>query len=138
MQKTGLNSGYLARVMPILCYDREVVRLQQDNLPSYSFSLDGLKKAFCIFESKFSRFSAKDIDPPITLEFSDSVNLYIFRSANHIVTSYFRHNGNSNLCGTLTTLLYVTAPSADTFLDGTGVGRLRVFLSNNCRIGSRK
>ena len=35
VQKTGLNSSYLARVMPILCYDREVIRLQQDKLPAY-------------------------------------------------------------------------------------------------------
>ena len=47
-----------------------------------------------------------------------------------MLTSQFRHNGNLDLGGILTTLLNASAPTADNLLhEGTGVGRLRVFLT---------
>ena len=45
VERSGPTSGTLARMVPILSYCRNIVRLAQAKLPPTSFSLDGLKRA---------------------------------------------------------------------------------------------
>ena len=63
----------LARVVPVLSYDRDVVRLATEKLPAYFFEIKGYKRAFEIMERHFSNVSTCSADPPLTLLFSRSL-----------------------------------------------------------------
>ena len=52
MEKAGPKSGALARVVPIIGYDREMIRLQQDPMSAFAISLEGTKKILSILEAK--------------------------------------------------------------------------------------
>ena len=130
MEKAGVNSGALARVLPVLAYDREMIRLQHERLVSYTFSLDGLKEAFGILEAAFSNATSDAAEPPLIIEFSTSVLMKNYRSTNNLLTSGFRRNGLINVRSVLSTLLDQPPPDTDTLLEeGSGVGQIKVFLA---------
>ena len=57
--KSGTSSGSLARVLPIIGWDRELIRLQQESLPPYSFKLSGIKTILELMEKN----GAARLDP---------------------------------------------------------------------------
>ena len=50
MHKSGATSGSLSRVLPVITFDRDMIRLLNERLSSNPFSLQGLKRAFGILE----------------------------------------------------------------------------------------
>ena len=132
MEKSGSNSGSLARVIPVLAYDRELVRLQHERLPSKSFSFDGLKEALGILENKFCNQTSVDEVPALTLEFSTSTLMNQFRSTNNLLTETFRGEHETNINGILTALLNNSPPNTDSLQEeGSGVGQIEVFLAQS-------
>ena len=57
--KSGTSSGSLARVLPIIGWDRELIRLQQESLPPYSFKLSEIKTILELMEKN----GAARLDP---------------------------------------------------------------------------
>ena len=104
IRKSGPTSGSPARVLPVLAYDRELVRLQRNRLPLYTFSLSGMKTAYGILESHFSKYASYDL-PPLTIQFSSSELMDAYRNTNDHLTSEFRDNAGLDLQNVVTTLL---------------------------------
>ena len=127
VQKSGPTSGSLARVIPIVGYDREMTRMLYNRLPAYSFSLCGLKKAFEILETYFMNCSSECDVPLLTLQYSESVLMKNFRETNkHFISGF---SGENYLRNVFTTLLDTTPPNSDVLLEeGTGIGQLNVFI----------
>ena len=69
--KSGTDSGSVARVLPVIGYDRDMIRLMQEYLPLASTSLDGIKSVLTIMEQKFVAVSSL-LKPPIVLQFEES------------------------------------------------------------------
>ena len=129
IKKAGPNSGCLARIIPIIGLDRNMVRMQQEQMSPYSFSLDGLKSAFSIFETKFNKFTAQD-KPPIVLQFSQSNLLKEFRENNDRETAPHMSHGEFNLDSILTILLNNRPPNADQLkTEYSGNARVQFFLN---------
>ena len=59
VDKSGATSGSLARVLPVLSCDREVIRLLSERLTLEPFSLTGLKRTFFVFEQQFSHMKRR-------------------------------------------------------------------------------
>ena len=116
--KAGATSGALARVLPVLTYDREMIRLQNERLPAYTFQLDGIKEAFEVLEDQFSEYTSEDIDPPITLEFSESRIMREYRNTNSLLTSQYREEGAENMREALKTLLNHPPPPQHGYVVG--------------------
>ena len=76
VKRSGTSSGTLARVLPVLSYDRSIVRLANEKLPPCHFNLAGYKKAFEIMERHFCKSSSDSEDPPLTLQFSRSATSF--------------------------------------------------------------
>ena len=129
MQQSGPNSGSLARIVPVIGLDREMVRLGQDRLPSCSFPLDGVKAILAIMEDMFSLYTSED-KPPVILKFKESALLNNFRLENDIKTNASRVEGNFDLKGIFSTLLDNQPPNCDRLNEeGSGTGRVNVFIS---------
>lgn len=127
---SGETSGTLARVIPILAFDGEILRLQCERFPSQSFSLNGIKKAFSLLEFQFRNFSSTSGTPSIILEFSPSRLLNEYRLNNMLITEQDRIGPQRNLGRVITTLLNMSPPDAEVLLrEGSGVGRVTVFLT---------
>ena len=112
VEKSGPTSGTLARVIPILSFDRDTVRLPQEKLPPSSFSLDGFKKAFAVMEFEFANSLATNNEPPITLQFSRSNLQQQFRRTNALLIRDFRQHGDVDYDRILTTLHNCSPPNA--------------------------
>jgi len=54
--RSGPKSGYLARVLPVLGCDREMIRLMQYRLPSFALPLNGITEVLGIMEKKYCEF----------------------------------------------------------------------------------
>ena len=74
VKKAGSNSGALARVVPVLGWDRQMIRLQQEKMSPYSFSLQGIKDVLSILEERLAMNKWSD-EPPLILTFSPSTLL---------------------------------------------------------------
>ena len=112
VEKSGPTAGTLARVIPILSFDRDTVRLPQEKLPPSPFSLDGFKKAFAVMEFEFANSLATDNEPPITLQFSRSNLQEQFRRTNALLIRDFRQHGDVDYDRILTTLQNCSPPNA--------------------------
>ena len=120
----------MARVLPILACDREVIRLLSERLSQESFTLQGLKKAFVILERLFRDMSSTSDQSSITFEFSSSNLLDNYRANNMLLTEEYRSGPNRNLGRVLTILLDMPPPNTDVLLEeGSGSGRVTVFLA---------
>ena len=130
IQKSGAASGSLARVLPILACDREVIRLLSERLSQQTFSLQGMKRAFTVLEQQFRDISSSSELSSFTLEFTASTLLDNYRASNGLLTEDYRRGPNRNLGRLLTILLDIPPPNADELLEeGSGVGRVSVFLT---------
>ena len=96
VQKSGTQSGMLARVIPVISCDRNIVRLATEKLPPYFFNLQGYKRAFEIMEKHFSSVSTDDDDPPLSIQFSRSVLNTNFRNTNNLLVNNLNHEGVAN------------------------------------------
>ena len=112
VEKSGPTSGTLARVIPILSFDRDTVRLPQEKLPPSSFSLVGFKKALAVMEFEFANSLATNNEPPITLQFSRSNLQQQFRRTNALLIRDFRQHGDVDYDRILTTLHNCSPPDA--------------------------
>ena len=54
VEKSGIRSGLLARIIPVLSFDREAVRLGFQRMPKRSFSLVGIKNGVKYFLRRVS------------------------------------------------------------------------------------
>ena len=90
--------------MPVIGLDKEMVRLQQERLPSFSFDLKGIKTILKILEEKMSGFTS-DQEPPFVIGLSDSELLNNYKRDNATKTSQDREGGNFDLQKVLKTLL---------------------------------
>ena len=70
--KSGASSGTLGRVIPVITFNRTMIRILSERMPIYTFPLTGLKKIFTILEGKFRKVNSNCEEPPIILEFSSS------------------------------------------------------------------
>ena len=130
MHKSGATSGSLSRVLPVITFDRDMIRLLNERLSSNPFSLQGLKRAFGILEQQFQDVSSTDNEPSITLEFSRSTLLDNYRATNDLLTVENRQGAHRNLNNALTTLLNNSPPDTDSLLvENSGVGRVNVFIA---------
>ena len=129
VQRSGHDSGTLARVLPIIGCDREMIRLLQAKLPAVSIPLEGLKTVLSIMEEKFTGYRAAG-KPPIILKFADSKLLNKFRLQNDIATNNSRVVGDFNYKSIFTTLLDKQPPNSDSLkAEGSGIGQVGVFIS---------
>ena len=71
VKKAGEKSGALARVLPVIAVDREMIRLHQERLPAYAVDLSGVKAIMEVMESKLGKYKSTD-KPPIVISFSPS------------------------------------------------------------------
>ena len=119
----------MARVLPIISCDREVIRVQSERLSQARFSLRGLKRAFFLLEQQFKDISSTSDTPSILFQFSHSTLLTNYRTSNGLFTEEHRQGANRNLGQVLTILLNVSPPDADALLEeASEVGRVTVFL----------
>ena len=132
MAKSGRFSGIMARIIPILGYDRDIVRLTYERLRPYQFSLSGLKQVLGIMEGYFQHFSVSDATPSVTLQFSPSALDTEFRETNELLVADFKNDNDVDYEGQYTTLLH-HAPPGSTALqgEGSGCGLLSVFLEKS-------
>ena len=129
VEKSGRLSGMLARVIPVLSHDREMIRLVYEKLPQYDFSLDGLKKVLGIMEVKFHKCSSTEEVPPVTLQFSQSRLDEEFRNTNKLVVGQFKKDGVIAYRGYFRALLDNTSPGAKELShEASGCGQVSVFL----------
>ena len=130
VQKSGATSGTLGRVLPVLTFDRDMIRLTNECLPPYFFSLEGMQTAFSILEDNFQNISCTDGISCIILEFSNSTLFDEYRATNALLTRDDRNVNTRNLGNVLTTLMNRSPPNSDALLtESSGVGRIKVFLS---------
>ena len=121
LNKSGPKSGTLARILPVIGMDRQMIRLLQDKLPLLSMPLNGIKSVLSIMETKFASVSSLD-KPSIILQFEDSTLLNNFRLNNDINTNESRAHGRS-------TLLDSQPPNCDLLkTEGSGVAKVDIFL----------
>ena len=129
VERSGPTSGTLARVVPILSYGRDIVRLAQSKLPPTSFSLDGLKRALAIMEAQFANCLATEERPPITLRFSRSRLQENFCNTNALLVREFREDDDIDFERILNTLNNRSPPNAtEISAEASGEGILSLFL----------
>ena len=68
IEKSGCNSGTLARVIPILGHGHKFARLGFERLVEYDFPFNGLKKVLGIMELVFQSRNVADAQPPLKLQ----------------------------------------------------------------------
>ena len=115
LAKSGKLSGMLARIIPVLGYDRGMVRLSYERLPQYDFALDGLKKVLSIMERTLQHFRATDDVVPITLQFSQSDLDQTFRQTNELLVAGhvrddnvdYRSEDNDNMVMVIMTMMLI-------------------------------
>ena len=105
VKNAGPESGALARVLPVIGVDREMIRLQQERLPPFSVSLEGVKTILRILEEKFAAYGCSS-NAPVVLSFTESELLSNYRVANDINTAPNRVDREFNH-------LRTTAPPGD-------------------------
>ena len=120
MFKSGRTSGTVARLLPVLTFDRDLIRLQSERLPQCSLSLQGLESAFIALESKFKEVTCGINESCVTLEFSRSTLLDNYRANNLLLTRNARSR-NSDLGFVLTTLLNNAPPNAEALINENSV-----------------
>ena len=116
VERSGPTSGTLARVIPILSYDRDIVRLAQSKLPPASFSLDGLKRAFAVIETAFTNCLVTQETPTITLQFSRSILQQDFCNTNALLIRDLMQDDEINFGGILNILNNRSPPNATEIL----------------------
>ena len=127
VQKSDRRSGVLARVLPILSYDREIVRLACEKLPPYFFPLDGYKEAIEEMEKKFADAEPDSSVPPLTLQFSQSTLTSNFRQTNALLVEGLKANGVTNHESILSMLLNRQKPGISALVEeASGKGQLTV------------
>ena len=126
-EKSDPKSGVSARVLPVLTYDREIVRLASEKLPPYFFPLKAYKEAFLVMEKQFANAESNSCDPPLTLQFTRSTLTSVFRTTNALVVEDSRVNGITNYESILSTLLNRQKTSISALLEeGSGEGQITV------------
>ena len=95
----------MSRVIPVITFDREMIRMLSERLPSYPFSLQGFKLAFALLENQFRDISCNENEPCIILQFSESTLLNNYRATNDLLTDESRQGVNRDLQTVMTTLL---------------------------------
>ena len=129
VQKVGNLSGMLARVLPVLAYDRDIIRLDYERMPHYPFPIDGLKQALMIVENHLARFESDQNTPPLTFQFSESILDKNYRATNALRVSVFEEGDEPNDCGHYMALLNNTPPSsAERKDEGSGCGLVSVYI----------
>ena len=129
MEKSGNLSGMLARVLPILAYDRNIARLTYERLPKYAFPLKGLLKALQIMEAKFHTSGSTDNEPILKLQFSQSAIDKTYRKTNELLVASFREQAETDYRGIYRTLLDNGPPGNNELRqEGSGCGLLTIFL----------
>ena len=119
----------MARVLPIIGYDRDTVRLDYERLPFHAFQLKGLKDALLTLEEAFAKYESTDEGPPLILQFSESVLDTNYRATNSHLVSVFGDNSAESFVGHYTALLNNAPPSsAELKQESTGCGLVSVFL----------
>ena len=128
VEKSGIRSGLLARIIPVLSFDREVVRLGFQRMPKRSFCLDGLKKVLGILEAEFEECNANDLNPPLTLQFSNSVLDSDYRNTNKHLVADCINGPVIDLRGKYRRLIDSALPSTTQLKqEGSGFGLISVF-----------
>jgi len=128
VEKAGSMSGALARVVPIIGLDKEMVRLHQERLPPFSFELDGIKTILKKLEEAMGIFTS-DKEPPIVICLSESELLHQYRQDNATKTSVDRGDDSFDLRKVLKTLLDSSPPKvADLQREGSGIAAATLFL----------
>ena len=129
VERSGPTSGTLARVVPILSYGRNIVRLAQTKLPPTSFSLNGLKRAFAVVEVAFANRLATEGAPQITLQFSHSRLQQNFCNTNSLLVQDFRQDDVIDFGRILNTLNNRAPPNAtEITAEASEEGILSLFL----------
>ena len=128
VSKSGASSGTLGRVIPVITFDRTMIRILSERMPIYTFPLTGIKKIFTILEGKFRKVNSNCEEPPIILEFSSSYLMDNYRKTNNLLVQNYNGEQNRNLRKTISILLDNPPPDADSLLaEGRGIGEVNCF-----------
>ena len=120
----------LARVIPVLGYDRGMVRLRYERRSEYNFPLKGLKKVLSIMESCFQEKTSTDERPSVTLQFSCSNLDSTYRKTNDLLVAGYCQNDVTDYRNEFRTLLDNAPPGTNELLaEGSGCALLSVFLN---------
>ena len=122
----------LARIIPIIGFDRDMVRLEYERLPQVNFPLTGLKKVVGIMEKHFKSNSSSDDTPSVTLQFSPSTLDTAYRNTNNLLVEGLGGNNDMNYRQRYRTLLD-NGPPGTTQLEaeGSGCGLIAVFIEKS-------
>ena len=122
----------LARIVPVLGYERDMVRLEYERLPPYNFAMSGLKKVLTVMERHFQEFSIAAPSSGITLQFTESHLDSAFRATNHLLVEGFKQENVINYHEHYRVLLDSSPPGTSALeQEGTGCGLISVFIEQS-------
>ena len=128
VEKSGIRSGMMARVLPVLSFGRDFSRLGFERLPKHNFSMEGLKKVLAIMEETFQRAESTDELSPVTIQFSQSELDEEYRDTNKLLISPFTDRPVTDYRGVVTTLLDNAPPGTEELeREAKGEGLLTVY-----------
>ena len=128
VQKVGNLSGMLARVLPVIAYDREIIRLDYERMPHYAFPLDGVKEVMMIIENHFATFESSQATPPLTFQFSESTLNKTYRETNSLLVAVFDEDEENDSAHYMALLNNPPPTSAELKEEGSGCGLVSVFI----------
>ena len=137
IEKSGKFSGMMARIIPIIGYDRAMVRLDYERLAQYEFSLTGLKKVLTVMERHFQQFRVSSRYHGITLQFSQSRLDKEYRKTNGLLLAGFRNGNAVDYRSHYRTLLDHGPPGTSLLLrERSGCGVISVFIEQSLAVYS--
>ena len=104
VEKSGIRSGVMARVLPVLSFGRNFSRLEFERLPKHHFNMKGLKKVLAIMEETFQNAESTDELSPVTFQFSQSRLDEAYRDTNNLLISPSTDRLFNDYRGVVTTL----------------------------------
>ena len=139
IERSGRNSGMLARVVPILGYDHKFARLSFERLVEYDFPLNDLKKVLGIMELLFQSHDVADAQPPLKLQFCASTLDLNYKQTNELLITHFKAQPVTDWLGIFNTLADSEPPSTEELMtEGTGTGIITVYLEQTIATYSEK
>ena len=128
VKKAGEKSVALARVLPVIAVDREMIRLHQERLPADAVDLSGVKAIMEVMESKLGKYISTD-KPPIVISFSPSQLMEAYRNTNDEKTKINRDKKPFNIGSITKFLLEIQPPSGSRLkTEGSGCAQVARFL----------